>query len=222
MKTGRIFILSLLAFCFFPSSIKASPNDRIDFSKFPLPYFSFESSNSFVSGKPAWITGYRFGGSYQQYSGWFGWYKLVSDVVENKEVLSTDGKDTITVPAQLSMNYKGIGGSYVYYQNDNWILSGALQLGFGKSYFNYYQSPGVTAKLYEHPVWMLELGPGVQYRFIKWIGIGGGIGYRIMLKDNPQIEQNFSTLNYHLGIKIYLDEVYKSVFPKGIHLGKNK
>lgn len=183
-----------------------------------MPFFSFESNNSFVGKTPAWVTGYKVGITFNgRISFGYGWYKLVSDIVENKTVQTEAGNDTV-VPAQLEMKYKGISMSYVYLRNEKWILSASMQPGWGKSYFEYFKSRGESERAFEHKVSMLEIGTGVQYKVVRWVGFGAGVGYRIMMKNNPSIDQNFNTLNYYLGIRIFVDEIYKSVFPKGIKL----
>ena len=208
----------LVGVCALPSEGQLLDTLSASFRKIPMPFFSFESNNSFVGKTPAWVTGYKVGVTFNsRISFGYGWYKLVSDIVENKKVQSESGHDTI-VPAQLEMKYKGISMSYVYLKNNKWVLSASLQPGWGKSYFEYFESRGNAARAFEHNVVMLEFGSGAQYKIVRWVGVGAGIGYRVMLKNNPSFDYNFNTLNYYLGIRIYIDEIYKTVFPKGIRL----
>jgi hypothetical protein len=52
-----------------------------------------------------------------------------------------------------------------------------------------------------------------HYKILKWIGIGSGLGFQLMLKDNPAIMENFNTPVYSIKIKIFLGDIYRSVFP---------
>ena len=51
-------------------------------------------------------------------------------------------------------------------------------------------------------------------KIVKWVGVGFGVGYRIMLLNNPDIPDKLSSPLYVLRLKIFLDEVYRSIFPK--------
>ncbi|MCW5918764.1 MAG: hypothetical protein KIS71_03175, partial [Bacteroidetes bacterium] len=52
-----------------------------------------------------------------------------------------------------------------------------------------------------------------HYKLIRWVGIGFGVGYRVMLKNNKQLKDNLSSPIYILRLKIFVDEIYRTVFP---------
>jgi hypothetical protein len=85
----------------------------------------------------------------------------------------------------------------------------------GKSYFWYYKNlekdKGQTDK---ETVALLTLNVDAQYKIIKWVGVGAGLGFRVMLKDNNDIHENFNSIIYSLQIRLFVDEIYRSIFPK--------
>lgn len=214
---SRLISIFLLIILFAPVT-KSQFIDTLVYSvkKVPMPFFAFESSNSFVGGTSAWITGYKVGITFNgRLSTGYGWYKLVSDIVENKTIVGLSGNDSV-VPAQLKMKYKAISLSYVYFKNQKWILSATMQPAWGESYFEYFISAGDREQAFNHKVNMIEIGSGAAYKVFPWIGLGAGLGYRIMTKNNPSIDYNFNTVNYYLGLRVFIDEIYKSVFPEGL------
>jgi hypothetical protein len=50
-----------------------------------------------------------------------------------------------------------------------------------------------------------------QYKVVRWFGIGAGLGYRVMLVDNSNVNENFDSVIYSVNLRIFLDEVVKSV-----------
>jgi hypothetical protein len=60
---------------------------------------------------------------------------------------------------------------------------------------------------------LYEPGVSIEYAIFNWLGLGGHVGYRFMIKNNPYVDQNFNSPMYAFGINIYWDELYKMTFP---------
>jgi hypothetical protein len=58
-----------------------------------------------------------------------------------------------------------------------------------------------------------DIGINAQYKVLKWVGLGAGIGYRFMLVSNPEIDTDFSSMVYSIRIKVFLGEIMKTIFP---------
>ena len=106
-----------------------------------------------------------------------------------------------------------MGAEYVVLRSDPWQVSVPFYFGFGNSY-RIYPKDGKDLKTDKHSVILLEPAITGHYKVIKWVGIGFGFGYRIMLQNNPEIKDRFTGPLYVLRLKLFLGEVYKSVFPK--------
>ena len=83
---------------------------------------------------------------------------------------------------------------------------------FGKTLFNF------PAKTYPplptiRNIILFEPAITGHYKLIRWVGLGFGVGYRVMLKNNHQLKDNLSSPIYILRLKIFVDEIYRTVFP---------
>jgi hypothetical protein len=48
---------------------------------------------------------------------------------------------------------------------------------------------------------------------LKWFGVGAGVGYRLMLLDNPAKKHSFNSPIYTVKLKLFVGEIIRSVFP---------
>ena len=65
--------------------------------------------------------------------------------------------------------------SYAFYQRGPWEVSIPVQLGFGSGSLVYDDLEGTTRTL-DRTFVFLEPAMTVQYRFLKYLAIGGGLG----------------------------------------------
>ena len=56
-----------------------------------------------------------------------------------------------------------------------------------------------------------QLGVNAQYKVLRWVGLTAGVGYRVMLINNKEIDAKMNSPIFAVGIKIYLSEVVKSI-----------
>ena len=59
--------------------------------------------------------------------------------------------------------------------------------------------------------WIIIYEPAmtIEYKFLKYFGIGGGVGFRLAIKSNQQIKESFTAPEYILRFKIYSGDIYK-------------
>ena len=69
----------------------------------------------------------------------------------------------------------------------------------------------ISKKLNQKFVITYEPAITFQYRFLKYFGAGLGVGYRLMLKPNPQIEEKFTSPVYILKTKIYFQDIWQDI-----------
>ncbi|MFI5218040.1 MAG: hypothetical protein ACHQNT_01040 [Bacteroidia bacterium] len=198
-------------------SAKAQFGDTIiaSFHTKPKIFFQIAAYNSFVSNEPANTFGYRGGLEFnRRIRIGVGYYTLISDIVKPKTISGVFENDT-TLNAQLDMNFIPLSLEYIFYNKDPWQISIPLYIGAGKSYFWYYlNSEGDRGKVDEKTVALMTMSAEAQYKIIKWVGVGAGLGYRLMLKDNNNINENFNSVIYNIGLRIFVDEIFKSIFKK--------
>lgn len=210
-KTTIRFLVVL--FSFFSQYANAQIMDTIreSFHSKPKFFFQLDAYNSFVGKEPANTFGYKAGLEFnKRVKIGIGYYTVTSDIVRLKNTRPDTSQN-----ARLDMNFISGSFEYTFYHNDPWQFSIPLNLGAGKSYFWYYKNTaGDKGRLDEKIVILSTLSVDAQYKIIKYIGVGAGLGYRVMLKDNSNINENFNSVIYSLQLRIFVDEIIKTIFQK--------
>lgn len=224
MKSLRFL---MIAFAICSSLIETRAQDSIhdvegpyvSFKNKPSFFLTVDRTNSLVSGRSAVTTELRAGLDFKRKVRLgIGIAGLVSDVVAPKNVITESNTDT-TLNALLSMTYLTLSAEYTLYESKRWQITMPVMTGIGTAYWTYYEKVGnitKTKKLDEGGV--LLTGPSVifTYRIFRWIGVSGGLGYRQLIINNSKINESFNSPVSTFRIRIFMGEIYKSVFPRGI------
>ncbi len=118
-----------------------------------------------------------------------------------------------SVTALLKLFYFSAHVEYIFYQSKHWQLSLPLQIGVGQTYYRY-QLFGRREKNDGHACFIYEPAVSTEYRFFKWIGVGGDVGFRFMLTNDKALNQKFNSPTYAFKLLIYYNELFKLTFPK--------
>ena len=96
---------------------------------------------------------------------------------------------------------------YTFYRDRQWELFIPVQFGLGESY--YLTSKDEVIKF----GWVFSYEPaiGFQYRFWEVFGAGFGVGYRLMIVPNRQLEERFTSPVYMLKFKVYFDDLMEKL-----------
>ena len=178
------------------------------------PFLGFDSYFSFIGNKSADVWGFKGGVKVdEKWRLGLGYNLLSSDIVEQKvlpsEELAYAKNDT--VKAQLFVRYFPLMAEYIHYNEGNWQISTPLQVGYGQSYFQYFDKNDNKRRIYKKGVVATQLGVNAQYTVLRWVGLTAGVGYRVMLINNKEIDAKMNSPIFAVGIKIYLSEVVKSI-----------
>ena len=216
--------IALIAIAFFLGSLKCQamhPSPTLfhtkDNQNKVKPFFQFDSYYSFIGDEKADVFGFKGGIEInQKWRFGFGYNKIKSDIIEWKNLPVEEKPYNPTrniVKSQLYLNYYPLLAEYVCYNKDPWQLSFPVTVGYGNSYFSYYDEKNNKRKIYNHPIAITEFGVAGQVKILKWLGVGAGLGYRYLLVDNPDIETKVSSPIYSIRIKIFPGAIIKSFFP---------
>ena len=178
------------------------------------PFLVFDSYFSFIGNKSADVWGFKGGVKVdEKWRLGLGYNLLSSDIVEQKvlpsEELAYAKNDT--VKAQLFVRYFPLMAEYIHYNEGNWQISTPLQVGYGQSYFQYFDKNDNKRRIYKIGLVATQLGVNAQYKVLRWVGLTAGVGYRVMLINNKEIDAKMNSPIFAIGIKIYLSEVVKSI-----------
>ena len=95
---------------------------------------------------------------------------------------------------------------YNFYKSKYWSAEIPVQIGLGKAQYDDVDLSITTASS-----WIIIYEPAmtIEYKFLKYFGIGGGVGFRLAIKSNQQIKESFTAPEYILRFKIYFGDIYK-------------
>lgn len=131
----------------------------------------------------------------------------------DKQIYLTNEQNAIdSVTAKLQLFYFSAQVEYIYYRNKHWQLSMPLQIGVGQTAYKY---EWLGKRRYDERYTCLIYEPAVsvEYRFVKWIGVGADVGFRFMLTESKALNSKFNSPTYAFKLLIYYNEIFKSLFP---------
>lgn len=166
------------------------------------PSFEFDTRNSFITGSTAKIYSIKAGVAFGTRMSLGIGYNFIG--TELQEEFIHDGKWT---RAEIRMNYVAPFIQYSFYQRGPWEVSTPIQIGVGNSFLREKNEAGELV-FNKSRVVLYEPGMAFEFKIFRLIGVGAGFGYRIMLKNNKGIQQQFTSPVYALRCRLIFGEVY--------------
>lgn len=183
----------------------------------PHPFIKLDSRNSFISNSRAKITGCKLGVDYanrlQFGLGFNLLYPSPSYFDEPISYVNSDGL-AVTANGALKLWYVSAHTEYAYYKTPQWRLSILLQFGGGKTYYQYRNSMGLKQEARQSLVFIYEPAISIEYKVIRWLGIGADTGFRFMITNYNNVNQKFNSPTYAFKLLIYYNEIYKYALDK--------
>lgn len=207
------FCISILFFAFF-MKVQAQLVDSIREAVKLKPKLSIRLDNrySFAANTPAKISGFKVGVEFNDKFRVGGGYNILNSKLTKPVYIDSNNVIFDTAMSSLKMSYMSYFIEYVFFRNKRWEFSIPLQIGIGNTHYEYHYS-SVKFRNNWSVIVNYEASISGHYKILKWIGIGAGLGYQLMLKNNPAIKENFNTPVYSIKLKVFLGEIYRSVFP---------
>jgi hypothetical protein len=175
----------------------------------PKIFIGFHNRNTIIQARQTKLYGLVAGADFNKklrlYMGLYGFSHSNEVRLQYSTRFSSD-----SIYRNLSTRYLSFGAEYTYYTYNRISLSAPIQLGFGNMQFDYSKGkqriPLVTDKFKMMP---LEIGSSAYLELLPWVGVKGGIGYRLQL-GRKQVAQ-YSAPYYSLGISVLIGEIYKDI-----------
>ncbi len=216
-KNFKLFLILIFSCAFL--SLGAQPT--IDTLKYclkqrPHLFAKLDTRNSFISNSRAKIFGVKAGLKYgKRLSFGIGYNQLYPPAKNFDTQVYYRNQDNIeqSVTANLKLFYISSHVEYVFYQTKHWELSMPLQIGVGQTYYKY-KLLGETKKIEKNVNFIYEPCVSIEYKYLKWIGVGADVGFRFMVTKDKKLNQNFNSPTYAFKLLIYYNEIFKSLFPK--------
>ena len=123
----------------------------------------------------------------------------------------------IAVTVNLKYFYFSPYIEYVYYNTRRWEFSLSTQIGIGSANYQY-DDNGKKIKLNQSTILSYEPAMLIDYKIIRWFGIGSGVGYRLVFFKSPGIKEKFSSPEYVIKLKVYLGEIFRTITGKELEI----
>jgi len=212
-----------------PSTLMAS--DRIEgfFSKTraslrhrPEYFLNLAGFGTFISGDAANFFGFRTGLNYDKKLKFgIGFFMMNPNDVTSQITVQ---EDTIigNVTGELQVRYFSLTAEYVFFNRRPWQFSVfPVDVGLGGGHYRYISQLSSHPRLETQDVPLVFYQPAVtaQYSLFSWFGLGASVGYRMTLYSSREIKEDWSSIGFSAGVRVFIDEAYREVFPNGITLG---
>lgn len=173
-----------------------------------------DSRNSFISNRKAHIWGIKVAAEFGELVQLGLGYNRLDDDLTKTIYFVNSSFENDSASGELKMDYWSWYARYVFYRKGRWKFSVIpFQLGIGRSRYMYEVT---TQKYYVHkkPIVVYETGFSVSFRICRWLGVGGDVGIRYMVKKNPNIPEKFNGPQYAFYAIIYWTEIIRAVAPE--------
>lgn len=171
------------------------------------PTFSLDSRGSFIGNQSVRMLGIKVGLEHADRVRYGIGYSFLRTPVE-RETQVLEAGVTRTVTTRMRLGYVTPFFGYTFYHRGPWEVSIPVQVGIGSGSVVYDDLGGRRQKLQRAFVFLYEPAMVVQYRFLKYFAVGGGLGYRLAF-TNVGLGEHLNAPVYIIGLRIFFSDVYK-------------
>lgn len=162
---------------------------------------------SFIRNRNVRIAGAKLGlehgGRFQYGIG----YSFLFSPVTRETVLSEAGPTSL----QLRLGYVSPYVDYAFYRRGPWEVRLPVQLGFGAASTVYRDAEGRRRTEQRTGLIIYEPAMTVQYRFWRYLAVGGGWGFRLVWQTGDQLGENLNAPIYALGLRVFFGDLWKDM-----------
>lgn len=172
----------------------------------------FDSRFSFIASRDYRTTGVKLGVSFnRKFKMGLGYNQLLipakSTIIDNKKKYN----------AELKYIYISPYFEYVYFTSKRWEFNLSAQVGIGSGHYQYYNNDlSTTVRTKYSTILSYEPAMLIDYKIIRWFGVGTGVGYRLIFYKNSNIDEHLSSPVYVFKVKVYLGEIVRTITGKQI------
>ncbi|MDG1477757.1 MAG: hypothetical protein P8Q14_11465 [Vicingaceae bacterium] len=214
MRVLLIFFIILPAFLFSQKKVVFENEFKESFHTKPKLDIKLDNRFSFIRDNDVKTIGVKIGLNFNR--------KFKVGLGVNQMLLPVEKKflnqENVLVPVDLEYFYLSPYFEYVYYNSKRWEFSLSTQLGIGGASYRFTDINGKKIKLVESTVLSYEPAMLIDYKIIRWFGIGTGVGYRLVYYKSPGISEKFSSPVAVLKLKIYLGEIVRTITGKELEI----
>jgi len=170
---------------------------------------ALDSRGSFISNQNVRLVGVKVGLEHGGRVRYGIGYSFLGTRLEQEEQVVENGV-VRTAVTRLRLGYVTPFFSYTFYQRGPWEVNIPVQVGIGGGSLVYDDLEGRTQKLKRAFVFLYEPAMTVQYRFLRYFGVGGGLGYRLAF-TNASLDESLNAPVYIVGVKVFFGDLYRDL-----------
>jgi hypothetical protein len=199
-----VFFLPKIIFAqYFEDSIKYSLKQK------PKPIVKLDSKNAFITNLSVRTISVKAGIEFNKTIQFGVGYNWLNTSIKREFILQSD-----TILSYLKYQYFSPFINYTFYKSKKWVFAIPVQFGIGKTFYEYSTLDSKSNKLYNSVILTYEPAITAEYKPVKYVGVGLGIGYRFAFYNELKKHESFTTPLWIFIGKIYFGEIYREVFPK--------
>ena len=163
----------------------------------PTLYATYDGRGSFISNQIAQVKSVKAGVTFKkQFTLALGYNWLSS----NFESQLNDG-----TKSKLQLQYITPYTEYSFLEHNKIEVTIPIHMGFGQSFYEDEMGSSHNKGF----ICTYEPSMTATYRFLRYFGVGGGLGYRILLIGNRRINEQFNSPTYTFKFKLFFGYIYQ-------------
>jgi hypothetical protein len=180
-------------------------------TKKPKFIVRYDSHGSFITNTPARMSalgaGLRFG-NYIRLGIAVNW---LNTPIYRTKIVPADSTGTDTVAAKLNYGMVSIYSNIVIARHKKWEFTVPFELGIGGTSYTYNNTAGNPVEFAKGGIVTIEPMFNAEYKVFRWLGLGAGLGLRLVPVGNKLMKENFNSLLWDANLSIYFGEIYRYI-----------
>lgn len=111
---------------------------------------------------------------------------------------------------RLRLGYVAPYFDFAFYKKGHWELRLPVQIGIGGGSVVYDGADGRTQKLEQSMVFIYEPCMTAQYRFLRYLAVAGGWGYRLTLRS-AHLADGLTAPIYIFELRVFFGDIWRDV-----------
>ena len=128
-------------------------------------------------------------------------------------LLPAEGRDVAVngriESGRLRMGYVAPYVDYAFFKRGHWEGRIPIQIGFGAGSLAYRAADGRRRTVARTGLILYEPAMTIQYRFLRYFGIGAGWGFRLVIQTGDDLGERLTAPVYLFGLRVFLGEMLR-------------
>ena len=205
-------VLTLIFACCSLLEARAQLLDSISLFAAQEPRFvaKLDIRGSFIRNQNVRIMGAKVG---LEHAGRFQYgigYSFLFTPVSREEFVEEVGLTSL----RLRVGYVTPYVDYAFYQRGPWEVRLPVQFGVGGASTVYRDADGSRQRYQRTGLLIYEPAMTVQYRFLRYLAVGGGWGFRLVWQTGDNLGESLNAPIYSFGLRVFFGELWKDFGPE--------